>query len=246
MQTREGEAQSHSQLSALTLCNTMFFWGVVLVALLGTVVVASGRTKPTPDEPFLRNAQRQPSPIWHDPVNHVSDQSASNTQKWNKKNHRQLILAVPPTITKSKSADCLKQAGRTITPDLPEELTISLNVQGAGSLTQLTVPVHVVFAIDSSSSMRRTDPNGLRIEAALQFVDRLSADRNDLAGVIAWDRNIDINLPLTNDFQSVRNSLNQIDSCCGTNLDVGLEAANSAMGAFDANVLQVIVFLTGS
>jgi len=159
--------------------------------------------------------------------------------------HRRLILAVPPTVTKSVAPNCVQQAGSDLEVALPEEFTVTLSVQGSGSTTQLTVPVHVVFALDSSSSMRRTDPDDLRIAASVQFVDKLSSSRGDRAGVVSWDRDIDISLPLTSNFQDVKNALNQVDDCCGTRLDVGLKEAVEIMGPRDPTVSQVIIFLTG-
>lgn len=160
--------------------------------------------------------------------------------------HRRLILAVSPTVTKSLTPNCVEQAGSNLPEELPEEFTVTIDVQGRGSTTQLTVPVHVVFALDSSSSMQRTDPNDLRIEASLQFVDKLSAARGDRAGVVSWDRDVDLSLALTSYFESVKNELNKVDDCCGTKLDVGLEEAVDIMGARDPTVSQVIIFLTGT
>jgi len=122
------------------------------------------------------------SPLWHDRKNDVgknkpmtSVSSAAATTTANKDNqHRSLSLAISPTVTKSIQPECVQQANSDLPGvELPEELTVSLSVQGAGSTTQLTVPVHVIFALDSSSSMQRTDPDDLRIVASTLFVERL-------------------------------------------------------------------------
>jgi len=86
----------------------------------------------------------------------------------------------------------------------------------------------VVFVIDESGSMTQNDPNRLRVEAAKQFVDMMSADspqnRAAIFGFTTTARTIH-NLTALHDKEAVKTSLNSILSNGGTDIYRGLEAA---------------------
>ncbi|XOF34169.1 MAG: vWA domain-containing protein [Candidatus Electrothrix sp. YB6] len=146
-----------------------------------------------------------------------------------------LAAAAPPEVSKTAVPDDLC-AG--------EETTITLTVTGAGEEFSETVPMDVVFALDSSGSMDWNDPSDKRKEAAKDFVDKMD-DSIDQAGVVSWDSNVDFTQPLTNDFLLVRDKIDDVDSSGNTNLNAGLNAAISLLDSGkQANATHVIIFLT--
>ena len=146
----------------------------------------------------------------------------------------------PPTVSKIATPTDINVAGSVMN----EETTITITVVGSGNTTTTTVPMDVVFALDSSGSMQTTDPAGLRKTAAKDFVDKMDSLK-DQAGVVSWDSDIDFVQVLTNNFPLVKSNIDNVDSWGGTNLDVGL---NSAISLLDTgkqtDAAWVIIFLS--
>ncbi len=67
----------------------------------------------------------------------------------------------------------------------PQEATITLSVRGSGLTQFVTFPQDMVFVIDKSGSMASSDPAGLRINAAKNYVDNMSVP--DRAAVVGYD-----------------------------------------------------------
>jgi Ca-activated chloride channel family protein len=127
----------------------------------------------------------------------------------------------------------------------PDTTQITLTVQGFGGTLTETLPIDVVFAIDSSGSMTINDPSNLRIAAAKSFVDKLNSTR-DQGGVVSWDDNVDFSFGPTQNFGALKTNINNVDASGGTNLNAGL---NGAIAMLDGNTrtgssTKVIVFLT--
>jgi Ca-activated chloride channel family protein len=148
------------------------------------------------------------------------------------------ILLIPTSF----AADPTIAVDKTVTPTGPDTATVTLEVTGTGDAQ--TNSADVVFAIDSSGSMFTNDPSGLRLTASDNFVDQMNPTK-DQAGVVSWDDDIDFTQPLTNDFTLVKSQINSIDSSGGTDLDVGLQAANNLLDTGGrAGSSHVIIFLT--
>lgn len=127
----------------------------------------------------------------------------------------------------------------------PDTTTVTLTVEGFGGTITETIPIDVVFAIDSSGSMLGSDPSNLRISAAKSFVDKLDSSR-DQGGVVSWDENVDFTFGLTQDFTALKTNIDNVDSAGGTDLNAGL---TSAISMLDANTrvdpsTEAIIFLT--
>lgn len=127
----------------------------------------------------------------------------------------------------------------------PDTTTVTLTVEGFGGTLTETIPIDVVFAIDSSGSMTTNDPSNLRQSAAKSFVDKLDSSR-DQGGVVSWDDNTDFTFGLTDDFTALKTNIDNVDASGGTDLNVGL---TSAISMLDANTrvdssTEVIIFLT--
>ncbi len=133
-----------------------------------------------------------------------------------------------------------------------EVTTVTIQVTGYGGTVTTAMPLDIVFAIDSSGSMgvptnpqTGSDPTGLRMTAAKDFVDRLDP-AVDRAAVVSWDNDIDFTYPstapypspgsmytppgpplsvsdtLTNDFAELKNQIDAVDANGGTNITLGL------------------------
>ncbi|MEW6603212.1 MAG: post-COAP-1 domain-containing protein [Thermoproteota archaeon] len=127
----------------------------------------------------------------------------------------------------------------------PDTTEIKLTVTGFGGTLTETVPIDVVFAIDSSGSMIVSDPSNLRLSAAKSFVDKLDSSR-DQGGVVSWNSVIDFTFGLTDDFAALKSQIDTVGAFGGTDLNLGL---NSAIAILDANTraessTEVIIFLT--
>ena len=147
----------------------------------------------------------------------------------------------PPTVTKTAIPTDINVKGT----GTDEITTITITVIGAGGITTTSVPMDVVFALDSSGSMSWNDASGLRKTASKSFVDKMDSAK-DQAGVVSWDDNIDFTQALTNDFTLAKSRIDAVDSTGGTNLNVGLY---SAIGVMNANTrtdpsAEVIIFLS--
>ncbi len=151
--------------------------------------------------------------------------------------------AQPPEVVVMKDVDPVDiQLYGTGSPDMTN---VTISVTGYGGTFEETLPIDVVYAIDSSGSMSWNDPTNLRIDAAKSFTDKLDPTR-DQAGVVSWDDNIDFTYGLTNDFTALKNQIDNVDSSGDTNLNVGL---NAAIAMLDTNTrvedsAEVIIFLT--
>ena len=134
--------------------------------------------------------------------------------------------------------------------------TVTIEVTGNGGTSTTIIPMDVIFAIDSSGSMAwpDRDPGKLRLTAAKYFVNQMDNTR-DKGGVVSWDGGIDFTYPvlplpgpggLTDDFVTLKDKIDLVDSSGGTNLNGGLGAA---MAMLDTNTRtdpssEIIIFLT--
>ncbi|MBP1909297.1 VWA domain-containing protein [Methanolobus bombayensis] len=146
-----------------------------------------------------------------------------------------------PTVEKTASPTNINVAGSG-TNDIT---TVTIEVTGAGSATTTSVPMDVIFAIDSSGSMGSNDPAEDRLTAAKEFVDKMDSTK-DTAGVVSWDSNIDFFESLSDDFSHIKDRIDDVDSSGGTNLDVGL---TKSIELLDSNPrsgasAEVIIFLS--
>ncbi len=110
-----------------------------------------------------------------------------------------------------------------------EVFTITKKITGAGGSS--ATPMDVVFALDSSGSMRANDPGNQRISASQTFLGNMVLPP-DRAGVVSWDSGIDFALPLTSISADVNTALTQVNSSGLTNLDTGLTKSLDLLAPF--------------
>lgn len=89
--------------------------------------------------------------------------------------------------------------------------------------TPLNNSLVIALSIDSSGSMLFNDPNGIRIQAAKAFIEKLK--ENDKAAIIDFDSTATVLSGLTNDKQQLSQALDLVDSSGGTDIGAGISCA---------------------
>jgi hypothetical protein len=89
----------------------------------------------------------------------------------------------------------------------------------------------LALSIDSSSSMAWNDPQGLRKQAARNFVDALLPE--DRAAVVDFDNSARVLQGLTTNKEAVKQAIGRIDASGGTNIGAGVGVANDVLIAND-------------
>ncbi len=106
------------------------------------------------------------------------------------------------------------------------DVSVSTGTAGTAAPVEGARAVDVALAIDSSASMRNTDPDNLRIDAARLFVD-LAADNDQLA-IVDFDHEAKVLEPLSvvaNNRTALKSAIDRVDSSGETNIGGGMLAA---------------------
>lgn len=145
------------------------------------------------------------------------------------------------TVEGMVSPDTIFLANSGYTPDTS---TVTISVAGYGGTFTETLPIDVVFAIDSSGSMDWNDPTNQRLVAAKSFVDQLDPTR-DKAGVVSWDTSINFQYGLTSDFNMLKHRIDDVDAIGSTDLNIGLRGSILMLdNTGQEGSVKVIIFLT--
>lgn len=125
----------------------------------------------------------------------------------------------------------------------PESAIVTLKVTGDGDPYSIIRPIDIVFAIDSSGSMGGNDPDGHRIIAAQEFVDKMNPYK-DRVGMVSWNDDVVFDLPLTDDFSRVKRTIAAVDAGGGTDLNNGLARSIDHLIQQTRKSTKVIIFLS--
>lgn len=102
----------------------------------------------------------------------------------------------------------------------------------------------VVFALDSSGSMKYNDRDGSRKELTKEFISKLNP-KNDKISVIDFDDKIRKNRPLTNNFSEALADVNSVDDEGGTNIYAAIrEGVKILNSEKDVNSKKYLFVLT--
>lgn len=110
----------------------------------------------------------------------------------------------------------------------PTAGTVTLTVAADGPTE--TMPIDLVLAIDSSASMKETDPSKKRLDAARSFIAKMDPTR-DRVGIVSFDDDVDFSIPPTDNFAMIMIAIGRVDSADGTNLDQGLAESIDLLAA---------------
>jgi Mg-chelatase subunit ChlD len=89
----------------------------------------------------------------------------------------------------------------------------------------------LVFVLDRSKSLRRSDPEDFRATGATGLVKNLSPSADIRIGLVAFDWDAELGVPLTPDRASVLAGLRDLDPRGGTDLAAGLHMALASLEA---------------
>jgi len=115
----------------------------------------------------------------------------------------------------SPSADFLAGDGETY-----------VDVEGMASTIGGVHFLDLMLVLDTSKSLLRTDPNNFRSAGAIGLIESLSSKSDMQIGVVSFDSDAELALPLTSDRgEAVRTVANNMKRSGGTNLAAGILAA---------------------
>ncbi|TDJ23451.1 MAG: VWA domain-containing protein [Gammaproteobacteria bacterium] len=102
---------------------------------------------------------------------------------------------------------------------------LSVEVEGVASTIGGVRFIDMMLVLDTSSSLRRTDPDQYRTIAAVGLVQSLSPKSDTQIGVIAFSSDSELTQPLTSDRRDVVQALLDLKRSGGTNLAAGILTA---------------------
>ena len=111
-------------------------------------------------------------------------------------------------------------AGHTV-----EDGATVVEVEGIASAIGGVRYLDIMFVMDTSSSLRRSDPSDYRSAGAIGLVDNLSPKSDIKIGVVSFDGKSDIAQPMTSDRDAVIEALRRLPRSGSTNLAAGINAA---------------------
>jgi Mg-chelatase subunit ChlD len=109
---------------------------------------------------------------------------------------------------------------------------VHVSITGGGGTSERSVPIDVIFSVDSSSSMKKTDPDRLRIFSAKFFADKLNGSI-DKAGVVSWTDELEFSDPLSSNLANMKEELDKVGNSGSTDVNLGIREAISLLDAND-------------
>ena len=100
-----------------------------------------------------------------------------------------------------------------------------IEVEGMASKIGGVKHIDMMFVMDTSGSLRKTDPRDYRLAGAVGLVENLSPRSDIKIGVVSFDGNGKLELPLTSDREKVAFALRQLERSGSTNLGAGITVA---------------------
>jgi Mg-chelatase subunit ChlD len=101
----------------------------------------------------------------------------------------------------------------------------SVEVEGFASAIGGVRYLDMMFVMDTSSSLRSTDPKDFRSAGAIGLVENLSPKSDIKVGVVSFDNKVDFVQPLTSERDEVVQALRDLPRSGSTNLAAGILAA---------------------
>ena len=111
-------------------------------------------------------------------------------------------------------------AGHTV-----EDGITNVEVEGIASAIGGVRYLDIMFVMDTSQSLRRSDPSDYRSAGAIGLVQNLSPKSNIKIGVISFDSKSDVAQSMTSDRDAVIETLRRLPRSGSTNIAAGITAA---------------------
>ncbi|MDX1481302.1 MAG: VWA domain-containing protein, partial [Woeseiaceae bacterium] len=106
-----------------------------------------------------------------------------------------------------------------------EDGATSIEVEGIASAIGGVRYLDIMFVMDTSHSLRSSDPLDYRAAGAIGLVENLSPKSDIKIGVVSFDSKGDLAQPMTSDREEVINVLRSLPRSGSTNLAAGIRAA---------------------
>ena len=106
-----------------------------------------------------------------------------------------------------------------------EDGATHIDVEGVASAIGGVQYLDIMFVMDTSQSLRRSDPQDFRAAGAVGLVENLSPKSNIKIGVVSFDSESEIAQSMTSDRDAVINALRLLPRSGSTNLAAGIKAA---------------------
>ena len=113
-----------------------------------------------------------------------------------------------------------------------EDGATHVDVEGIASAIGGVQYLDIMFVVDTSRSLRRSDPQDYRSAGAVGLVENLSPKSNIKIGVVSFDSESEIAQPMTSDRDAAISALKLLPRSGSTNLAAGIRAA---LGEFERN-----------
>jgi Mg-chelatase subunit ChlD len=142
-----------------------------------------------------------------------------------------MLLGLPPIA----AGDLGRLEVKIHTPRTDQTLTgseASVHVDGAVSIGSGVTQLDVFFVLDTSRSLDASDPYEDRLKGAEGLIDSLPSWADIRVGVVGFDREAELVLPLTSDRKAVVDALRGLDRLGFTNIAGGIR---TALAGFDAS-----------
>lgn len=117
-----------------------------------------------------------------------------------------LTSGIAPHIAVGQSTepDTIWLEGSSI---FPQKTTVTLNMEGNGTVHGVEGHQDAVFIIDNSGSMKNSDPTNLRLDAAIAYVDMMSVPDRGAAVLFRGQAELYKGHHLTSDYVQLKNDL---------------------------------------
>ncbi len=149
-----------------------------------------------------------------------------------------LFIAVSALVL-AVSADAMAQAGaersleveiQSPTPGFTvEDGTTTIDVEGIASAIGGVRYLDIMFVMDTSGSLRSSDPQNFRLGGAVGLIENLSPRSDIQIGVVAFDSRSDLAQPLTSNRGAAINALRSLSRGGSTDLAAGINAAQAEL-----------------
>jgi len=106
-----------------------------------------------------------------------------------------------------------------------EDGSTTIEVEGIASAIGGVRYLDIMFVMDTSQSLRRSDPQDYRALGAIGLVQNLSPKSDIKIGVVSFDNRSDLAQPMTSNREDVIEVLRNLPRSGSTNLAAGIEAA---------------------
>ena len=106
-----------------------------------------------------------------------------------------------------------------------EDGATSIEVEGIASAIGGVSYLDIMFVMDTSGSLRSSDPQDYRSLGAIGLVENLSPKSDIKIGVVSFDKKSDLAQPMTSNRENVINTLRLLPRSGSTNLAAGIAAA---------------------